>query len=344
MADFSQYGIPSPEWVALEPTLSSLPSDLTAEQQRAVVNKVREEASARAISEGLGAHIQTKDYTFPSRDGASLEIRTYRPVGVPETQPLPVFIYFHGGGFLMGTIGTEDAACAQLIKGNVEKNHPIVVVNVNYRHTPEYKYPTAWDDVEDAFIWVHDHIADIGGLADQVVVGGVSAGGQLAAALTLTQVRGENQRIAALPKIRGQVLIIPCLVHPHYYAPRVEKLRSPEVSSRVHYLVSRGGAKGRENDFRMNPGNAPPEDVKKLPPTTFGIAGSDPLRDEALFYSQLLSENGVPTATHIFPGLPHGFRIVGELKSNKAWDRVMSDGISWALSNPAAGPFEIKVE
>ena len=208
----------------------------------------------------------------------------------------------------MGNLNTEDALCALIIKRNLDKNHPIVVVNVNYRHTPEYKYPIAWDDSEDAFIWVHEHITEIGGLADQVVVGGISAGGQLTASLALTQLRGDNKRVSSLPKIRGQVLLIPCLVHSDYYAPRLELLRSPEVSSKVQCanapilpitrfnlfmsLLGVEGLKGAENDRRISPGNATPEEVKDLPPTVFGIAGNDILRDEGLFYSKLLSENG----------------------------------------------------
>lgn len=190
----------------------------------------------------------------------------------------------------------------------MQNNTPVVVVNVNYRHTPEYEFPTAWDDVEDAFVWLHEHISEIGGLADQVVVGGISAGAQLTASLTLAQLYGDNERLKACPKIRGQVLMIPCLVTEDYYAPRKEMLRSPELSSyvtcaeapilpvsRIELFMTLLKVKNFPDagrNLRMNPGNATPEEVKNLPPTTFGIAGNDPLRDEGLFYGKLLSENG----------------------------------------------------
>lgn len=214
----------------------------------------------------------------------------------------------HGGGFLYGTAASEDAACARIVVSQAEKSTPVTVVNLDYRHTPEFKYPVAWNDVEDGFIWVHDHITILGGLADQVVVGGISAGGQLTASLILAQLHGDNKRLLEYPKIRGQVLMIPCLVNPGYYAPRLEMLRSPELSSQIQCaeapvlpmsrmnefmgLLGIWGVKGAERDYRMNPGNAPAEYLKNLPPTTFGVAGNDPLRDEALFFAKLLSENG----------------------------------------------------
>lgn len=182
-----------------------------------------------------------------------------------------------------------------------------MVFNINYRHTPEYEYPTAWNDVEDAFVWFHENIAEIGGRGGEVVVGGISAGAQLTASLALAQYRGDNEDLAACPRIRGQVLMIPCVVQLDFYAPRQEKLRSPELSSivqcanapilpidRIKLFMSLLGVdkdKNSGDDLRLNPGNASAEEVKELPPTTFGIAGNDPLRDEGLFYAQLLNEN-----------------------------------------------------
>jgi acetyl esterase/lipase len=179
---------------------------------------------------------------------------------------------------------------------------------VNYRHTPEWHFPTAWNDTEDAFIWVHENIAQVCGLNDQVFVGGISAGAQLAASLCLAHISGENKALAACPKIQGQVLMIPWLVQLDHYAPRQEKLRAPEVSSLVQCaeapvlpieriklfvsLLGRDEVHDAGNDLRLNPGNATEKEVTKLPPTTFGIAGYDPLRDEGLFYAKLLNENG----------------------------------------------------
>ncbi|KAJ5083478.1 hypothetical protein N7456_012905 [Penicillium angulare] len=362
MADFTEYGVPSAEWLALVPSLPQIP-DLTAEQLRDLSNETREKTSAKAmVEEGLSSKVQIHDYTVSSRDGATLEARTYRPADIPISQPLPLYIHLHGGGYLFGTLSSEDAICSRIVVSNQEKGTPVAVFQVNYRHTPVYKYPTAWNDVEDAFIWVHEHIAEIGALADQIVVGGISAGGQLSASLALAQLYGENKRLATLPKLRGQILMIPCLTFTPYYEPRTAMLSSPELSSLVQCIeapilpMSRlqffGDLLGLENtegagrDIRMNPGNATADEVKKLPPTVFGIAGLDPLRDEGLFYAKLLSENGVPTDTTIFRGVPHGFRRYGSSleRASKLWDETVSNGITWALSNPPAGAFEIKTD
>lgn len=213
----------------------------------------------------------------------------------------------HGGGYAFGTLASEDAICSNIVVSRAEKGTPVVVFNLNYRHTPAHRFPVAWDDVEDAFIWVHEHIAEIGGIGDQVVVGGISAGAQLTAALTLAQLHGENKKLAVCPKIRGQVLMIPTVVQMEHYAPRPQLLRSPELSSLVQCaeapilpvsriqlfskLLEIPGGSGGPRNLRTNPGNATAHEVKDLPPTTFGIAGNDPLRDEALFYAKLLSEN-----------------------------------------------------
>lgn len=224
-------------------------------------------------------------------------------------QSLPVYIHLHGGGFLFGTLSSEDATCSRIVVSQAEKGDPLIVFSINYRHTPEHCYPAAWDDVEDAFVWVHEHIDEIGGLSDQVVVGGVSAGAQLAASLVQAQLRGDNNSVATCPKIRSQVLMIPWLVQIDHYAPRQEMLRSPELSSlvqcaaapilpisRIRMFMSLLGLDelgNASNDRRLNPGNGTAEEVMRLPPTSFGIAGNDPLRDEGLFYAKLLNENGL---------------------------------------------------
>lgn len=309
MADFSEYTGPSAEWLALVPKLGELPKDLSVEQLKELINRDRVEAARSEYKDlgGIPPKFLTKDHTIIARDGTSLEARVYRPFEIPETERLPVYIHLHGGGFLFGTLNSEHAICQRIVHSRALKGSPVAVLNFNYRHTPEHRYPTAWNDVEDAFVWLHEHIDEIGGISEQVVVGGISAGAWLTASLALAQLRGEDKRLAACPKIAGQVLMIPCLVQYAYYAPRLEMLKSPEVSSYVQCadapilpasrmklfseLLGIWDTQGAARDLRMNPGNATAEEVKDLPPTTFGIAGNDPLRDEGLFYAQHLAAN-----------------------------------------------------
>lgn len=259
-------------------------------------------------SPGLHSKVSLRDHSIPTRDGATIPGRSYRPAGVGASQTLPIYIHLHGGGFLFGTLDSEDAACARLVATLAEQGVPIVVVNVNYRHAPEHKYPVAWNDTEDAFHWVHDHLSEIGGDGANLVMGGVSAGGWLTASTAIAQATGNDKSLAARPRIKGQVLIIPGLVHYDCYEAQVRRLRDPSVSSwmenrdapvipfeRVQLFFEALGlkeAKGLDADLRLNPGNVSAEQVKGLPPATFGVAGMDPLRDEGLLFAQLLAENG----------------------------------------------------
>ncbi|KAK0723339.1 esterase/lipase [Lasiosphaeria miniovina] len=299
----------------------------------------------------LGPLVQMRDHSITTRDGASIEARSYRPADAPADEPLPVYLYFHGGGFLTGTLASEDAACAATaLRGHV------AVLNVNYRHTPEHAFPTAWFDSQDAFEWLHDNMAAVGGDPLRVVVGGVSAGAQLTAALVLGQHLG---RVAASrPRIAGQVLVIPLLVHPDHYGPQAAQLSDVALSSYVENhdapmlpvsvirlfvdLLRIGEI--HDGDLLANPGNATPADVRGLPPTVFGVAGLDPLRDEGLLFAKKLAEAGVATDVTLFRGVPHAFRGFGdELSASKHWDDVVGNGIAWALSKPApTGVFEIK--
>ncbi|KAL2849905.1 Alpha/Beta hydrolase protein [Aspergillus pseudoustus] len=361
--DFSEYTGPSEEWIALEKTLPTATPDLTIEQFKDVTNKGREEVAARELVEqGLNRKVTLHDLSIPTRDGATLEARSYRPIGINiDTKPLPVYIHLHGGGFLFGTLSSEDTSCARIVATLAAQGTPIVVVNVNYRHTPEHKYPVAWHDTEDAFHWIHDNLnlPEITGDAGNVLLGGISAGAWLTAATTLAQNIGEDKALAARPKIKGQVLMIPALVYYGCYDSQVAQLRDPAVSSWVEnrdapvlpfdrvklFMELLGVEEGKadEEDLALNPGNASAEQVKGLPPATFGIAGRDPLRDEGLLFAKLLSENGVPTKTNVFRGVPHGFRRYGDaLSVSKKWDEVVVEGIKWALGDPQPGPFEIQ--
>ncbi|KAH7113944.1 Alpha/Beta hydrolase protein [Dactylonectria estremocensis] len=350
MCDFSKYGGKSQDWLAVEAALPPPPVFESLEERKRIVNQGREDVSAKAMIL-LSPSIRMTDYYIETRDGARIEARAYRPASVYETARLPVYIHLHGGGYLFGTLSSEDAICTRIACGS-----KVTVVNVNYRHTPEATYPMAWDDAEDAFFWVHDHIHELLGDGHLVLIGGISAGAQLAAALTLKQHTSPNA--LSKPKIAGQVLMIPCVVHTTCYESHLQQLKDPILSSYIDneyapilpmttvkffadFLKIRDAD---SNDLRLNPGNASSELVKGLPPTVLGIAGLDPLRDEGLLYGKKLAEAGVPTDIHIFKGLPHGFRRFGEqIKDSARWDRVMEGGIRWAISNPdASGKFVVQ--
>ncbi|KAM5372132.1 hypothetical protein ACJZ2D_007665 [Fusarium nematophilum] len=266
MCDFSCYGGISDEWLALERTLPPPANpELALNEVKRLANEEREALSAKSMRH-LAHQVHTRDYAIPSRDGSLIEVRSYRPVNVLRTTPLPLYIHLQGGGFMFGTLNSEDAICTRIACGS-----EVVVLNVNYRHTPEFTYPTPWNDAEDAFEWAHDNM----------------------------------EKLCCNPN----------------------KVENPDIK-----------------DTKLNPGNATPAQVKEMPPTVLGIVGLDPLRDEALLYAKMLTEAGVPTDVNLFIGLPHGFRSYEEkLSASARWDRVIEEGICWALSGPSpSNKFHVK--
>lgn len=287
MADFSKYGGKSDEWLALEKTLPAPPTNISPEDLKRTTNETRS-SNAQEEMKILRPKVSTQDFQIPTRDNSTIEARTYRPSSVSTTQKLPIYIHFHGGGFFFGTIGSEDATCTRMAL-----DVGIVVVNVNYRHTPEFIYPIAWNDAEDAFQWVYDNAEQsFAGDNMNIVVGGVSAGAYLTASLMLKLAIEES---SSRMGIQGAVYMIPPLVHHDYYQAYLDQLKDPGVSSwkenesapilpvsRIEFFNSMlfpDGPPGKD-DRRANPGLATVEEVKKLPPATFGICGLDPLRDE----------------------------------------------------------------
>jgi acetyl esterase/lipase len=299
MCDFSEYGIPGTEWLHIQTELSQPATGQSLDELKRITN-IGREAVAREEMKTISKLVNVQDHSITTRDHYRLEARSYRPSSSDHDARLPIYIHYHGGGFLFGTLSSEDAICSR-----VAVHTQVVVVNVNYRHTPEYQYPVAWNDAEDSLLWVHDQASRIlGGDPKKIIVGGISGGAWLAAAVVQTHHRSASS--ASSIKILGQVLMIPCLVYQDCYESVLAQLKDPKVSSykqnefapilplsRVRLFNSLLKVEDSNlKDRRLNPGNATPEEVQGLPPTTLGVAGSDPQRDEALLYGKLLAENG----------------------------------------------------
>ena len=223
MSDFSQYGSPCEEWTRLKATLPP-PPEQTQEELKKATNQWREDASRTAI-ESLSSKVTMHDHPISVRDGKTIEARSYISNSSDPAAKLPIYIHYHGGGFFFGTLGSEDALCAR-----IAIDVPVVVVNVNYRHSPEFKYPTAWHASEDAFHWVHEDANAIGGDKQQIVIGGISAGGQLAAALAQILY---HEQAPSRSSVVSQVLMIPCLVHEDCYDSQLRRMKNRSISSYI---------------------------------------------------------------------------------------------------------------
>jgi acetyl esterase len=234
-------------------------------------------------------------------DGA-IPLRVYRPAGVPEATAVPAYVYFHGGGWVIGDLDTHDVICRQLTAASGAS-----VVSVDYRMAPEHKFPTAVDDAWAATRWIVAHAGELGLDASRLAVGGDSAGGNLAAVVALMA------RDAGGPAIRLQVLIYPVtdvMRETRTYADFADGYMLTRDSMRwfiAHYLRSKDDA----SDWRVSPLRA--TSLAGLPPALIITAGFDPLRDEGEQYANRLRDAGVMVDYACYGGMVHGFLGMGKL-------------------------------
>jgi acetyl esterase len=231
-----------------------------------------------------------------------IPLRLYRPAGVPASTPLPVYVYFHGGGWVIGDLETHDVICRQLTAESGAS-----VISVDYRLAPEHKFPAAADDAWAAMCWIVAHAAELGVDAGRLAVGGDSAGGNLAAVVALMA------RDAGGPRIALQVLIYPVTdlgAESKSYEDFAEGYMLTRESMRwfsAHYLNGKEDAA----DWRASPLRA--KSLAGLPPALIVTAGFDPLRDEGEAYAARLRHAGVTVDYVCFGGMIHGFAAMGRV-------------------------------
>lgn len=339
--DFSQWGQPSKEWLAFAAANSVLLSLSDETQpplrQQEHANNTRSTLAKHLVqSTGVGHLVKTQDHIVPTRDGQSITVRSYRPV-LLGSQPLPGYVYFHGGGFIFGSLDTELFNCSWLAHAL-----SITVVHICYRHTPQVKGLTPWYDATDGFEWVASHTEALGIDPSCLVVGGISAGGSLTASVVQHELRRARETGTA-NRIKGQVLGIPTLLH--WKAFPYELFADREKTSLVQCkdaailnekrLIQFSGLLGDEvdpADRTWSPALVNEEVLRGTPQTAFLVAGWDPLRDEALMYAKKLKNAGVKTNVHIFPGLPHAFSTFLQLPSHKRWNEALLGCLRWAAA------------
>ncbi|KQT10470.1 alpha/beta hydrolase [Ramlibacter sp. Leaf400] len=234
--------------------------------------------------------------------GGEIPLRLYRPMGASAAQVLPVLVYYHGGGWVIGNRDSHDVLCRQLANGS-----GCAVVSVDYRMGPENRFPAAVDDAIAATRWVHANAAQLKLDPARLAVGGDSAGGNLAAVVAL-----EARDRGGLP-IAFQLLIYP--------ATDQRRGWPSHQTNGQGYLLTRDSITYFHDHYIDDPKHdldwrASPllhEDHSKLPPAFVLIAGYDPLRDEGLAYAQKLTEAGSRAALVNFERQIHGFITMGRV-------------------------------
>lgn len=236
------------------------------------------------------AHVANREVPGPR---GPIPIRLYTPFGIG---PFPITIFFHGGGFVVGSLNGSDAACRHLCL-----NSDSLIVSVDYRLAPEHRFPAAPDDCFAATQWIAQHAGEIGGDRRRIAVAGDSAGGNLAAVVSL-RARDEDG-----PRLCGQLLNCPVtdydMTLPSYrengegYFLTMDTMRW----FTEHYLP--------DVQHRAHPHAAPlrAKDFSRLPPAYVLTAQYDPLRDEGEALADKLAAAGVPVVKKRYSNMIHAF-------------------------------------
>jgi acetyl esterase len=257
-------------------------------------------AEARANFESLFASLgagaavaSVSDHSIPV-SGGRIPARAYRPADSAAGDARPLVVYFHGGGWLLGSVDSHDGICRSLANAS-----GAVVLNVGYRLAPEARFPAAVDDALAATRWAHANAALLAADPRRLAVAGDSAGGNLAAVVC------QDLRTAGEPIVRFQLLVYPVTTadlsigfdmdYEGYFLYRDEMLWHQE-----HYLASPADARSP----RVSPLLG---DASGLPPAAIQAAECDPLHAQAERYRDLLAAAGVPVAFRRYPGMIHGY-------------------------------------
>jgi acetyl esterase len=259
---------------------------------------------------GPQVHVGVSTISIPGPAG-QIPARHYRPA---TAEPTPLLVFYHGGGWTIGDLDTHDALCRLTCR-----DADVHVLSVDYRLAPEHRAPAAVDDAYAAFRWAHENAGDLGAIPDKVVVGGDSAGGNLAA--VVSQLARDHR---ATEDPTGPLPVLQWLIYPRTdFAAKTRSLslfaegflltRADMDWFEAQYL---GGSGIEPTDPRVSPLLA--DTLAGLPPTLIATAGFDPLRDEGNRYAAALRDAGTPVDLRSSGSLTHGFASLFPLGGGSA--------------------------
>jgi acetyl esterase len=272
--------------------------DLTPQAARASYEK-----SAPILEVPAARMFSVEDIDVPMRDGASIRVRLYHPVEPQWATPAPALVYYHGGGFTVGSVNTHDAICRMFAR-----DAQCVVMSVDYRLAPEHKFPAAVDDAFDALQWLHANALVYGVDANRIAVGGDSAGGTLATVC------------AVLARDAGIPLALQLLIYPgttgHQQTDSHERLSDGYLLSgdTIQWFFEQYLREPADrNDWRFAPldGTLGAPSFHGVAPAWIATAEYDPLSDEGEGYARKLREAGNAVAFTCYAGMIHEFFKMG---------------------------------
>jgi acetyl esterase len=267
--------------------LEGFPDPQTPEERREFREKM---SAAFPVPIPAGFSVENR---FISAPGRLIPIRIYRP---PGQEGGPAVVFFHGGGFVSGSVFTHDVYAL-----GIAETTGLPVISVNYRLAPENPYPAALDDCYFTLSWLAENAALMRIDPARIAVGGDSAGGTLTAACTLMA------RDRGAPSIKFQYIIFPAVDTDFDAGSVVTNTEDPFLSrdDMIYYW----GAYLEERLDTDDPYAVPmrAKDLSNLPPAYVLTAEHDPLRDEGERWGERLAEAGVPAEVRRAPGAIHGF-------------------------------------
>ena len=264
------------------------------------VAEVRASYDAMAQFRGVQEEVHTVENRMIPGPAGEIPVRIYTPEG---TSSFPILVYFHGGGWTIGTLDSHDGVCRALTN-----QAQCIVVSVDYRLAPEHKFPAAVEDAYAATVWVAENAASISGDPERIAVGGDSAGGNLAAVVS------QMARDKDGPKLVYQLLVYPAT---DYFIPGTASIRENGEGYFLTYdsMVWFWNHYATSEEDSYNPLMAPlrAKDFHNLPPALVITAEYDPLRDEGEMYAAKLQEAGVTVTSTRYNGMIHGFFSMASL-------------------------------
>lgn len=283
----------------VHPELRSLFSVLpevayTRENLAAMRREMQEFAVGAAASLPVNDDVLTSERRIPGAPGdPDVRIKIYRPRA--SDGPLPGLLYIHGGGYILGSADMMDPALQQLVS-----ELECVIVSVDYRLAPEHPYPAPLEDCYAALRWFSDNAEELGSDSSRIAVMGPSAGGGLTAALSLLA-RDRNG-----PSIRFQMPLYPML-DDRGLTKSSHEITDDRVWNQAKTRLAWELYLGTNEEATPYAAPARATDLSGLPPAYTCVGDLDPFRDETIDYVRRLSQAGVPTEFHLYPGCFHGF-------------------------------------
>jgi versiconal hemiacetal acetate esterase len=313
----------TPEWLELEKSLGG----------RTALEGTPEEVKAQyaGMIEMLAPLAPPPTPAVESKDGDvdGVGYRIYTPVEAAKSGPLPVGLFTHSGGFMLGDLDGEDPVCRA-----VAEHTGSIIISVDYSLTPEHKWPTQLQESLNVFKWARQNASSYGGDTSKFYTIGGSAGGCLAFAVA--------NKIVANPQlkdsVKGVVSIVPCLLHPDnvpaeyksdYKSFAENGVDVPVLTAlSMRQFYDAAGADPTDSSVFVL---LEKENLKNFPPSYIVTCGADPLRDDGVIMEKALKAAGVPVKSDNYPDLPHYFWIFPGIPQAQLFVGNLIAGTKWVI-------------